>query len=121
VFESVSALRRIESEVFSGCGSLCSIDLPEGIESLARDWDLKSSFEMVRFESVKCIKRMIERGSFGVRNDIEIVVRQRNCETEEDFALPDGRIVKSSSKSDQVPAMQIIHYKEDSIQDMSFD
>jgi hypothetical protein len=87
VFESRSQLQCIESEVFAHCRLLSFIDLPGSIERLSPEWDLRSSICTVRFESLECLRRLIE-----VIGEVRIQVRLSADGAECDGVFADGRI-----------------------------
>jgi hypothetical protein len=92
MFELGSALRWIESRAFSDCQFLSSLSLPNAIESLSSDWYRGSSIRTVTFESMKCVKRLIERGGLAIGNRMKIRVQLREDESESELDLLDGRI-----------------------------
>jgi hypothetical protein len=91
-FELGSALRWIESRVFANCPDLSSVSFPSGIETLSWDWYRRSSIRMVTFESVNCVKRLIERGRLALGGRMSVRVRLREEETESDLDFPGARI-----------------------------
>jgi hypothetical protein len=93
LFETGSALRRIESRVFARCDCLSSVMLAGAIETLSSDWYEGSSIGTVTFKSADCVRGLIERGAFEIGRGLEIQVRLGEDESEADLKWADGRIV----------------------------
>jgi hypothetical protein len=79
-FESESQLLRIEKEAFSDCFSLKAIRIPGSVNSLVKDWALKSSFRSVIFEAGASLRTMLENGDVDLNGRFQIEIVMCDCE-----------------------------------------